>query len=264
MVQRIKSYSYLLWQLFKTDMVVFRQNIVSDVVNILVWVGSLGLIFTYIFPLLGMETKYSALLIFSNIAGISYWKIWEGSFNLIADLEGDKTIEYYLTLPIPSWLVFVKMVLVHTFKALVFFAITFPIFKLLLWNHLSLANFSLPKFALMILVIGLFTGSFQIFLASFIKNVNDVEKVGIRVILPLWFFGGTNFPWKVLYNSLSPKLAYFALANPLIFAMEGAHGAALGQTGFLPFGLCVVALLAISTIFGAIGILRFKRRLDLV
>ena len=68
MVERIKSYSFLLWQLFKTDVVIFRQNVVSDTINILVWVGSLGLIFTYIFPLLGMETKYTALLVFSNIA----------------------------------------------------------------------------------------------------------------------------------------------------------------------------------------------------
>lgn len=264
MVQRILRYLNLLWQLCKTDLVVFKQFVLQDIINIFVWFSCFLIVSAYIFPALGMFKKFGEFAAFSLIAAESYWRIWPACFDLVGDLEGDRIIDYYLTLPIPSWLVFIKFVLVNVIKSIVFGFVTFPLSLLILWNKITFDNFSIPKFIAIFLAISLFTGFFFIFLSSITKNVQSLRKIGIRIILPLWFFGAAEFPWKAIYSLVSPKLAYVLLLNPWLYAMEGIHAAALGQAKFLSFWLCLTVLFITSVLFGIIGILKLKRRLDLV
>jgi len=262
MKKKLLQYTNVCWQLFRSDLVVFRQFIVEDLINLFTWFSSFLIVFAYVYPELGMFKEFGEFMVFSLIAAESYWRIWPSCFELINDLNGDKVINYYFTLPAPFWLVFVKTILFHIFKSIIFCCFTLSLGIVILWNKINWSNFSTIKFILIFLTISLFTGCFFIFLSSFAKNIKNVRKIGIRIILPLWFFGSGEFPWKTIYSNLSPKLAYILLANPLTYAMEGIHSATLGNTQFLPFWLCLTTLLLFSGFFGIIGILKLKKRLD--
>lgn len=264
MIKKNLNYLKLFLKLFKTDLVIFRQFIIEDTINIVIWATSLVCVWAYVFPALGMTEKFGALTAFSLVAGESYWRIWPSSFSLIADLEGNKTISYYFSLPLPSWLVLLKEVVLHAFKSIVYCFVTIPLITILLWYRLDWSTFSIPKFIVIFLIISLFTGSFFIVLASFTNKLHNIRKIGIRALFPLWFFGAAEFPWKTIHSSAYSKLSYILLANPLVYAMEGIHAAALGQEGFLPFWLCATVLFLISLLFSSIGIMRFKKRLDIV
>ena len=100
-------------------------------------------------------------------------------------------------------------------------------------------------------------------IASFVKNLAAIEHVWLRFILPLWFFGGTQFSWQTIYN-IAPYIGYLTLLDPLVYVMEGMRAAVLGQEGNLPFWLCVAVLWVLTVVFGWWAIKRLKTRLDFV
>ncbi len=262
--KRFARYWHIFWQLFQADLLVFWPQLWDDILNIIVWLSSLLILSAYIFPLLGIMKSFGVFTAFALIASESYWRMWPTTFEFISDLDGERAIDYHLTLPIPSSLVLVKSIALYAFKSIIFGFITFPWVVFLIWNELDWQLFSWPRFILMFLSICLFTGCFFILLSSIAKNRNNLRKIGLRIIFPLWFFGAGQFPWQVIYDKVSPKLAYVLLANPWVYAMEGMHAATIGQQGFLPFWICLGAVLTVSFLFGSVGIARLMKRLDAI
>lgn len=258
-----KSYLKLFWQLLKADLLVFKQTIIGETINTFVWVFSTLVVATYIFPQLGMTKAYGAFYAVGIIASCSFWTIWESVSIFIADIQGDSTISYPLTLPLPSWLVVVKFASRYSIRAAIFSAMILPLCKLLLLDRLDLSNLSYFKFVAIFLVINFFIGFFSIFVSSIVKDMNHINQVGIRILFPMWFFGGTQFSWETIY-SLSPRLAYMIFLNPLLYASEGIHAAVLGQKGYIPFWICIVMLWIFTIISGWLGIAKLKKRLDFV
>jgi len=260
----LKNYALTFWQIFLTDLNLFKQDFLSKLINICVWMGLIVAVTAYVFPAMGMIPMFGEFIAFSQIAGEGFWKIWPNSFSLIADIEGSKTINNLLRLPIPSWLVFIEKALFHTFKSLTFTIFTLPLAKIIIWHKMSFTYFSIAKFLLIIIIANIFYGFLYLFLASFTKNKNSVEMIGIRVLFPLWFMGSTSFPWKVLQNSVSKNAAYINLLNPLTYCMEGIHSAALNSNDYLNYWICVGMIIIFTLIAGIIGIKRFQKRLDVV
>ncbi|MBN1549298.1 hypothetical protein JW872_01410 [Candidatus Babeliales bacterium] len=264
MQNRIQQYAAVMWQLLKTDFVVFRQNFLDDVINIFVWLVSFVAIVAHIYPKMGLTSSFGMLFAFSMMAGESYWRIWNSSFLLIDDLEGKRIIDYYCTLPIPSWMVFLKEILAFMYKSLIFGAIMFPILLILLGDYMVWDSFSSMKLIFMFLAATCFTATMFLFLSSFIVDRNNLRKIGIRILFPLWMSGAAEFPYRVIQAALPTWAGSLLLLNPVIYLMEGMHNATLGPSGFFPFWICMVVTLCVSVAFGIVGIIRFKRRLDLV
>jgi len=229
MVKKIKSYLHLFWLLTKTDLVILKQFIVGQMINILVWSGSIVTISTFVFPKLGMTETFGAFIVVSSVAAHCFWGIWDSSYMLIADLEGEREIDYKLTLPMPSWLVILQYAIRHALVKFLPSLIILPVFKLVLGSRMDLSYFSLSK----------------------------------RLLFPMWFFGATQYSWVVMH-AINSTIGYLTLANPLVYAMEGMHSAVLGQEGYLPFWICALMLWIFIIVFGFIGIVRFKKRLDFV
>jgi ABC-type multidrug transport system permease subunit len=118
------------------------------------------------------------------------------------------------------------------------------------------------KLFLTILVDSFFSGCFTFILLGFVKKPERVQSMFTRIMFPLWFFGGFQFSWKVLYN-LNPWLSYVNLLNPYIYSTEAARVSLLGPDGFLPFFLCIFVLLFAGALGGAYGYKRTKKYLDL-
>ena len=263
-IQTYGKWGTTLWYLFLTDLAVFKEYLVEKIIDICVWFSCMVIATTYVYPAFGMSTQFGEFFAFSIIAGESIWRIWAASSDFIADLEGEKIINSYFVLPLPSWLVVAKASLLHAFKSLIFGPLTLILSKLLLGHKMSFAHLSVAHYILIFLLISIFSGFFFIFLTSFARSVASVDKIGIRILFPLWFFGAAEFPWKMIYEALSPLVAYACLLNPITYVMEGIHVAALGPSGFLNFWLCCGMLAALTTVCGTAGIMRLKKRLDFV
>jgi len=118
-------------------------------------------------------------------------------------------------------------------------------------------------FALVWLVSALFFSVFAIWIASFVKGPQQMGKVFMRFVFPLWFFGGFQFTWAKLH-SVSPWLAYLDLANPYIYAMEAMRTTVLGPQGNLNFWLSLGVLLLLAVLVFIHAFKRFKKQLDFV
>jgi len=260
-----KSNSYLkvFWELLKTDFYVYRQSMVDWVINTIIWASCTIISFAYIFPIAGMTKDFAVFVAVGTVISCIYWDIWSTSYTFIADLEGERTIDYSLTLPLPNYLVLTKYIVSYAIKGGLPALITLPLAKLFLWNSMSFHNFSILKFTIIFLLSAIFMGSFSLFITSRISRMTQIENIGLRFLFPIWFFGGSNYSWKMI-EGVAPTMAKINLINPLIYPMEGIRVAVLGQPGYINFFVCVLMTIFFTILFGFMGINKLKNRLDFV
>jgi len=246
--------------LMHRDLVIFFATCKDRLINAVVWGVLTVLVFEYIMPQMGMPGMGS-FMASGAIASWGFAEVTENISRFIADLEGERSISYYLTLPMPQWAVFVRLALSNAFQAL-FIAIFFiPLFKIILWNSFGLDQFSLFKFIVIFLLSHLFYGFFSLCLGAQVKSLDLMGNVWMRIVFPLWWIGCYQFTWKALYQA-HPWLALINLLNPLVYIFEGTRAALIGQKEYLDFWFCCLALIAMTLIAGLFGIQKLKKRLD--
>lgn len=236
---------------------------VNSLINTIFWVSTTLLVATYIFPLMGMNSRFGAFIAITTIGSVSYFQCFGTIATFLADLTGDRIINFQLALPIPSWVPLVAHAISYFIRVSILSLVILPLAKILLWNRLDLSQWSIPKSIIVFISIHLFSGFFGLFLISSIKSMDEIMDAWNRALFPMWFFGGAQFSWLTL-NSLVPSLSYVTLANPFLYGMEGLHSAFLGREGFLPFWICVGALWIMTIGFGSLGIIILKKRLDCI
>ena len=119
------------------------------------------------------------------------------------------------------------------------------------------------KFLAIFISLNVFVGAFALIVTSIVKDMDHISIVGVRLLFPLWFFGGAQAPWQAMYT-FSPRLAYASLINPLLYALEGLHASVLGQQGYLPYWVCLSMLWVFILVCLWIGVRRLQTRLDCV
>lgn len=263
MYKNFKKYSKIFWELLKTDLIVFGHNLIGNIIDCIIWVTLTMFVFAYIFPSLGMTKDYGALWLGSAIASWAIFEAWPSILTFISDIKGNNSISYELTLPIPSWLIIIKRILGYTINSMAITLIILPLGKLILWNNISFANFNILKFILIFITINIFASTFAHFLTSLIPSLERIGTAWMRILFPMWFLGGAQFPWYAI-NQMSPKLGKISLLNPIIYMMEGSRASILGQQNFISLWYCLLALWGFTFIFGTIAIIRIKKRLDFI
>jgi ABC-2 type transport system permease protein len=197
------------------------------------------------------------------IISVAFWDVWSTATNFVSDMEGDQTIKYYLTLPVPAWLYFIKQIVYFAIRGGLQGIVMLPFGKLVLLDRFDLSNFNAIQFIFVFISANVFCATLSLIMSSMVKNMNNVGDVGVRFLFPMWFLGGSQFSWQTLYG-FSPKFAYLCLLNPLLYAMEAMRAAILGQAGYLPFWLSIFILWIFNILFSWYGIVRMKKRLDCV
>ena len=71
---------------------------------------------------------------------------------LISDVEGDKTIGYDLTLPLPHWVGITRIAISNALQSMMVSILIFPCAKLLLWDHFPLTSVSWIKFFMIFII----------------------------------------------------------------------------------------------------------------
>src|SRR3990167_6171253 len=157
-------------QLLKRDFTVFLSRAVDNYINTLCWVILSLLVFQFIMPQLGCNYQGDFVLV-SCVISKAFFGIMDGVSCVVADLEGDKTITYDMTLPISHNLLFVKIAISNAIQAFLLSIFIIPAGKLLLWNYISFPYFCFPKFILIIFISSFFAGFFSLFIISITKSI---------------------------------------------------------------------------------------------
>ena len=260
----IKNYIHLFWQLLKADLIIYKQRIISRFIDSIIMMSIVTIIFSFIYPAaFGMAKEFGAFVLIGILVNVAIFEIWPFTARFIADINGNNSVSYYLTLPIPSWLIFIKSALAHSCKTIIMSALLLPLGKILLWNRLHFNHVCWYKFILIFISIHLFYNIFALSMLSIPKNMDDMGTIWNRILFPLWFFGAAEFPWQTVYK-LSKPLAYVSLANPFVYTMEGIRAAFFGQEGYLSFWICLGVIWLNIIFFSWLGITRLRKRLDFI
>ena len=259
----ILSYVYIFKELLRTDLKVFKQVIPDRLINLLIWVTIMITVNGYLLPSFGLSASYGSFILAGLAVSAGLFEVFPSVVALVTDFEGDQTISYYLTLPLPTWLVWFRLVIYYALSSAALAVLVLPYGQLLLWNTFTLVHVHIVKFALIFTLTSLFYGALTLLMASFVKNMATIGNVWMRFLFPLWFLGCFQFSWAILHKR-APLLALVNLLNPVTYAMEGTRAAVLGQEQYLPFWVCVALLTCYTVLFTLIAIKRLRKRLDSV
>ena len=250
-------------ELLKTDLYILKGTIVDQVINLMIWTCANLLVMGYLMPAFGLSAGYGPFILAGLCASAGLFGVFPSVAGMVSDFEGDQIITYYLTLPLPSWMVFLRLIFYYTLNFAMLGILVLPIGQLIIWKQFNLLNISFHKFAIIFIIIHLFYGAFTLWIASRVPNMTKIGNVWMRFVYPIWFMGGFQFSWSVLASKW-PYLAYMNFLNPITYMMEGMRAAVLGQEGYLNFWLCA-GMLALFTLLAAWrGITLLKKRLDFV
>lgn len=250
-------------ELLRTDLKIFKQIINDKIINFLIWVVTSAWVNTYLMSAFGVSQDYATFMIAGFCATAGFFEIYPSVVQWVNDIEGDQIISYYLTLPIPAWLMLARMVVFFALSSGALSLIVLPTCKLLAWNNFDINTFSIIHFSCIFIVMNLFFGAFTLVITSFVKNMSSLSNVWMRFVYPVWFLGGFQYSWQTLYKT-SPVLGYIALINPMTYVMEAIRISILGHQGYLPFWLCLLVTVFFTVVCTITGIVRLKKRLDFV
>lgn len=248
--------------LILSDLLVYKQMIFDKIINVGVWVGLTLIVVSYVMPFFGLA-NFGPVQFGGVIAAVGLFELHSNIIDVVSDIEGDRVINYQLTLPVPSVLVLLSKSIYYfiTYSTITFVMIPFGC--LCLGNQVELLTISWYKLILAILFQSAFYASFVLWAASTVRTIGHLGNIWRRFIHPMWFLGGFQFSWLALHQVM-PVLAYLNAMNPMIYITECTRVALLGQAGYVNFWLCLLAIACFSVACFVIGFYNLKKRLDFV
>ena len=258
-------YSFrLLIQLLARDFYVFGKRI-----------GSFGLNYLLIYPLLAIvtfgyiqpgiyfgpgHTKTSIVLLVGtfciNMLSLCYTLM--ASF--VFDLEHDRFTDYQISI-VPPRILLLKMIL---FPALIASLISIPYFPLayaILPSYFATLQINWIGLLGVIMAAALYCASYIMMGLCIIKRAINIRQLWLRFNWPFVVLGGLWIPFYLLKTNF-PILGYIALFDPFTYFTEGIRSALIGSDQFIPYKICIFALLSFFCMFSFITVYFFKKKLD--
>lgn len=255
----LSIFGWLLWQ----ELRVFFQEFFANLIDALLLPISEASVAGYILPLMGIATGFGSFILVGITVSMCLFHCINKAQALVADIEISNSISYQLSLPLPAWLLFIKIGLSFAITSALLNFLTIPLGKLFLGNLFDLSNLSLIKTLIIFITVNIFFGFYGLWIASLVKRAASFSHIWMRFVLPLWMLGGYQYSWYTLKNAY-PYFGYITLLNPLVYAFEGVRAATLGQEGSLNFWLCIAMLWLFTATFYWYSLYKFKQRLDYV
>jgi hypothetical protein len=249
--------------LIQIDLMILCKTFFDKFIDLCIWVVLTMVVMSYIMPYFGLSADFGVFQLGGVIASTGLFELYTNVVDLVSDFEGDRIINYNLTLPLPSWMALISKSIYYGIVYLILALLMLPVGKLSLWNQFDLWQISYFKFAIAILAQSIFYACFVLWISSSVANMTRLGSVWGRFIFPMWFLGGYQFSWVSLHQAI-PILAYINLINPMIYITEAVRVALLGQAEYLNFWLCIAAIIGFSFVCLYIGIMNLKKRLDFV
>lgn len=200
------------------------------------------------------------ILFTGNFLVVAIVLTYKLSIELLFDLEGERAIDYQITILRPQ-LVLLERIIFASLFAFVILLPYFPMAKFFLGSLLITTNVSWIKLATILYMACLLGASYNHLVACSLKNSHSLGFFWRRINMPLFITGGFWIPWYVM-NNLSSLLGAITLCNPFLYITEGIRQSIISGNEFLPFYVCISALLGFSVLFTLLTFYMFKRRVD--
>jgi len=263
MIKNALNYWITIKALLLADYVIFKKDYINKVINVVVITMTQIVVTVYILPYFGLQSDFGAFMIGGFIAAYPLWETYPLVAGLTSDLDSEKRLTYELLLPVPSFLIFFKMILSFTLQSIASSFLIIPISKFFVMQEFQLQNVSWLALGMMFFANSFFMGAFGILIASLIKHISQLETAWQRYIFPLWFLGGFQFSWTALHT-IFPRASYLELLNPILYTNEGFRSALLSDPTYIAAYLCVPILYFFAFTFMLWGIKNLRKRIDFI
>jgi len=251
-------------ELLRRELTIFRRGYIGEATDTVIMFFNFIVVFGYFIPMGGQGVNWGPFMMVGSIATFGLVSAVNNRVaQVISDVHGDRTISYFLTMPVPSSWVFISMALCWSTVLAILTLILFPVGKLVLFSQFSLASVSWGKLFLIYITLNIFIGFFSLWLAGAFQKINNIGRLWCRVVNPLFMFGAFFYSFKDALT-FNPLIAKLTLINPVVYVTEGMRAAMLGQEGSLNFWLCLTVLWGYILLCGWHGIARLKKWLDVV
>lgn len=184
-----KTFGWLLWK----DIRVLYQDLTNNILDAVLLPIGITFINGYVLPALGMPENFGIFASLGTVIGMLMNSCSTFSNDLVMDLDGDKSIFYEISLPLPYYLVYVKYALAYSIKAMLVNILIMPISMLIMFNTVSFSQISLFKLLISFVSSSLFFGFFCLMVAIYIKDIIDLGRFWVRWGWQLFYIGGCFF-----------------------------------------------------------------------
>ena len=159
------------------DMAIYNKRWVSRSIDALVWAGSSLIIAHHIMPLFGItDPAYGTFNLIGNLAIWGLFEMLTSTGMFLGDLQGDKTIGYYLSLPLPSWIFFTEQAFASAYRSLASSILILPLGKLILGSDLILCDVNWPCFIIALFMINIFYGFLTLLIVSYVPDLSFPQQ----------------------------------------------------------------------------------------
>jgi len=253
----------LFWRLLCAKGSNLRKKLINECIDYYVWAGCTLFISGHVLQAFGMSKDFGVFQLCAVLASIGLFALYGNAITIVSDIENDRSIDYYLSLPTSALTVLASSVAYYTIIGFTTGIAVLPLAKFILGDQLVFANISWAAFLFFLLLTNIFFSTATIAVAALVPSMDSFDVIWVRFIFPLWFLGGFQFSWKAI-NASVPWLSYVMLANPITYTTEGMRAAILGQEGYLPFWVSSTVLLVLLFVMARWSYVAFKKRLDFV
>lgn len=253
----------ILKQLIRVKFTDVRTVLLDRLINFYIWAGCTMLVSGYLMKAFGLSNDFGPFLIGGMIAAVALFEVNVNVINFVADLDGDHTIAYYLTLSTHTVTVLCSHIFYYATIGTILGVAVLPLAKIILYDRLNLFAIAWPKLLFFIILINLFCATITLWLSALIGSMKKIGVLWTRIICPLWLLGGFQFSW-ISVHSVAPKLSYILLLNPVIYMSEGIRAALLNKNDTIPFWICCVVLFGIWVGIAFLAYKALKKQLDFV
>ncbi len=250
-------------QLVRLKFANIRTVLTSKFINLAIWSGCTLLVMGYLLQAFGLAGNYGAFQFGGILAVVGLFELYGNAVTFVADLEGDRTINYYLTLPASACTILLAHICYYAVIGTLMSFMLVPMAKVILWNQLSLTAIAWPKLILFMMLINGLCATATLLLAALIPSLDKFDIIWTRCIFPCWILGGFQFSWASTYT-VAPWVAYALLLNPVIYMTEGSRAVLLGQEGNISWCVCTAVLLCMWIVIAILAYKTLKKRLDFV
>jgi len=253
----------IFWQLLRAKAANILTKLTNTFIDYYIWAGCTLFVSGHVLQAFGLSQEYGVFQFSAILSAVGLFNLYSNAITIVSDLEGDRSIDFYLSLPTTALTVLASNIAYYTFISFTTGVLLFPLAKLILEGTFVLANVSWLSVAFFMLLTNVLFATLTFLIAALVPSMDKFDIIWVRFIFPLWFLGGFQFSWYAVYAKV-PWLAYAMLLNPITYATEGMRVAVLGQEGYLPFWVSSLVLMVLLLVVARWSYVAFKKRLDFV
>ena len=164
-------------KLVGTNLLIARQNLKDQVVNLYIWTCITLVIMGYIMQNFGLMSNYGAFQFASIVAVIGLFEVYSMATNVIMDIDGDRNISYSLTLPANPSVVLLSMACSYGLISMLLTILLLPFGLFLLPNSFNLATISWFKFSIVAVLTNIFFAFFMLAMAAHVGTITKMRNL---------------------------------------------------------------------------------------